>query len=127
MPTDNKAWTPKVWLVYVDQDGSGSREEWNVFYTPCEVYLDENLAKQREAFLNEHCPDGWAVYMCPALLRTSLPQGTPTFDIPFRWGADDDDEGYDNDDAEDETDDDAPSEDKEQYSQLPAQILDLDD
>ena len=119
--------TPKAWLIYVDTDDGESREEWNVFYTPCEVWLDETLAKEREAFLNEHRPDGWAVHLTPAPLRTSPPQGAPDFDHgEFRWGADDDDEpGYD---------DDAAPEDRAIVADLearvgpgPSQTLDLDD
>lgn len=28
-----------IYLLYYDTD-SGAREEWNTFYTPCEVFLD---------------------------------------------------------------------------------------
>ena len=35
----------KLYLLYYDTD-SGSREEWNTFYTPCEVF---DSAKKRQA------------------------------------------------------------------------------
>ena len=28
----------KLYLLYYDTDGSGAREEWSVFYTPCEIF-----------------------------------------------------------------------------------------
>ena len=46
----------KVYVLFYDHDGSGEREEWNTFYTPCEVFerAQENLnsfyTKQLELF-----------------------------------------------------------------------------
>lgn len=36
----------KVYLLYYDCN-SGSREEWNTFYTPCEVFASDAERKAR--------------------------------------------------------------------------------
>ena len=38
----------KVYILFYDHDGSGAREEWNTFYTPCEAFasaMDRDLRK----------------------------------------------------------------------------------
>ena len=38
----------KVYILFYDHDGSGEREEWNTFYTPCEAFasaMDRDLRK----------------------------------------------------------------------------------
>ena len=39
----------KVYILFYDHDGAGSREEWNTFYTPCEAFAsvaDRDVRKQ---------------------------------------------------------------------------------
>ncbi len=40
----------RVFLLYYDHN-TGAREEWNTFYTPCEVFLDDLDRRARRAFL----------------------------------------------------------------------------
>jgi len=40
----------KVYILNYDQD-TGAREEWNTFYTPCEVFSTEELRAARIAVL----------------------------------------------------------------------------
>lgn len=35
-----------LYLLYYDTN-EGDREEWNVFYTPCEIYSTEQLRQDR--------------------------------------------------------------------------------
>ena len=39
-----------VYLLYYDTD-YGSREEWNTFYTPCEVFATEEQRQRRIDFI----------------------------------------------------------------------------
>jgi len=39
-----------VYLLYYDTD-YGSREEWNTFYTPCEVFATEEHRQRRIDFI----------------------------------------------------------------------------
>jgi hypothetical protein len=41
-----------VYLLYYDTD-YGSREEWNMFYTPCEVFDSDEKRQQRIAFIKQ--------------------------------------------------------------------------
>jgi hypothetical protein len=41
----------KVYLLYYDNDDTGAREERNVFYTPCEVYLSPEDRQKRIDFI----------------------------------------------------------------------------
>lgn len=45
----------KLYFVAHDTD-YGSREEWNVFYTPIEVYASEKEQQERVAYLKEKHP-----------------------------------------------------------------------
>jgi hypothetical protein len=47
----------KVYLLYYDTDGSGNREEWSVFYTPCEAFPDTATRDKRKAFITSKRPD----------------------------------------------------------------------
>lgn len=40
----------KIYLLYYDTD-HGSREEWNTFYTPCEVFDSEAKRQTRIDFI----------------------------------------------------------------------------
>lgn len=40
----------KVYLLYYDTD-LGSREEWNTFYTPCEVFDSDVKREERIEFI----------------------------------------------------------------------------
>lgn len=40
----------KLYLLYYDTD-NGSSEEWNTFYTPCEVFDDPSKRQQRIDFI----------------------------------------------------------------------------
>lgn len=42
----------KLYLLYYDTE-TGSREEWNVFYTPCEIFDDPDKRQARIDFINE--------------------------------------------------------------------------
>ena len=42
----------KLYLLYYDTD-YGSREEWNTFYTPCEVFDDPVKRQQRIDFIQQ--------------------------------------------------------------------------
>lgn len=42
----------KVYLLFYDTD-YGSREEWNTFYTPCEVFDSDEKRQQRIDFINQ--------------------------------------------------------------------------
>ncbi len=51
----------KAYLVYYDSNDMCSREEWNVFYTPCEVFLDKSLADKRVKFLKTKLPNNYSI------------------------------------------------------------------
>lgn len=36
----------KLYLLYYDEN-TGAREEWNTFYTPCEIYSSDELRHRR--------------------------------------------------------------------------------
>ena len=40
----------KLYLLYYDTD-CGSREEWNTFYTPCEVFDSDEKRQERIDFI----------------------------------------------------------------------------
>ena len=42
----------KLYLLYYDTD-YGSREEWNTFYTPCEVFDSAEKRQQRIDFIQQ--------------------------------------------------------------------------
>ncbi len=42
----------KVYLLFYDTD-YGSREEWNTFYTPCEVFDSDEKRQQRIDFIKQ--------------------------------------------------------------------------
>ena len=42
----------KLYILNYDTD-TGAREEWNTFYTPCEVFSTEELREARIAFLTQ--------------------------------------------------------------------------
>jgi hypothetical protein len=42
----------KLYLLYYDTD-MGSREEWNIFYTPCEVFDSEQKRQARIDFIKQ--------------------------------------------------------------------------
>jgi hypothetical protein len=46
----------KVYLLYYDTD-YGSREEWNTFYTPCEVFDSEQKRQARIDFIKAQSED----------------------------------------------------------------------
>ena len=49
----------KLYLLYYDTDGSGAREEWSVFYTPCEIFLTPEQRQARIDFIRQQvAPDG---------------------------------------------------------------------
>ena len=43
----------KLYLLYYDTDGSGAREEWSVFYTPCEIFLTPEQRQARIDFIRQ--------------------------------------------------------------------------
>ena len=43
----------KLYLLYYDTDGSGAREEWSVFYTPCEIFLTPEQRQARIDFIKK--------------------------------------------------------------------------
>jgi hypothetical protein len=47
----------KVYVLFYDHDGSGAREEWNTFYTPCEVFATVTDRDVRKAALSSADPD----------------------------------------------------------------------
>ena len=47
----------KVYLLFYDEDGTGTREEWNVFYTPCEVFPLAQTRKDRIAYIKSKYPE----------------------------------------------------------------------
>lgn len=46
-----------VYLLYHDTDGSGGSEEWNVFYTPVEVFTDPALREARKVYIKSVKPN----------------------------------------------------------------------
>jgi hypothetical protein len=42
----------KLYLLYYDTD-SGAREEWSVFYTPCEIFLTPEQRQARIDFIRQ--------------------------------------------------------------------------
>ena len=42
----------KLYLLYFDTD-TGAREEWNTFYTPCEVFVSEEKRQARIDFIKQ--------------------------------------------------------------------------
>lgn len=46
----------KVYLLYYDTD-YGSREEWNTFHTPCEVFDSAERRQARIDFIQAHSTD----------------------------------------------------------------------
>lgn len=45
-----------IYLLFYDTD-SGSREEWNTFYTPCEVFLSSEDRETRITYLSNLCDE----------------------------------------------------------------------
>ena len=45
-----------VYLLYHDLDGTGASEEWNVFYTPVEVFLTPELREARKDYIKSINP-----------------------------------------------------------------------
>jgi hypothetical protein len=43
----------KIYLLYYDTIDSGSREEWNTFYTPVELFTSDEDRKQRINFIKK--------------------------------------------------------------------------
>ena len=43
----------KLYLLYYDTDGSGAREEWSVFYTPCEIFFTPAKRQTRIDFIKK--------------------------------------------------------------------------
>ena len=48
----------KLYLLYYDTDGSGAREEWSVFYTPCEIFLTPEQRQARIDFIRQQVDSG---------------------------------------------------------------------
>ena len=48
----------KLYLLYYDTDGSGAREEWSVFYTPCEIFLTPEQRQARIDFIKKQVDSG---------------------------------------------------------------------
>ena len=48
----------KLYLLYYDTDGSGAREEWSVFYTPCEIFLTPEQRQARIDFSKKQVDSG---------------------------------------------------------------------
>ena len=46
-----------IYLLYYDTDGTGAREEWNVFYTPVEAFDSEEKRQARIDFIKSQYPD----------------------------------------------------------------------
>jgi len=46
----------KIYLLYYDKD-TGSREEWSVFYTPCEAFKNEAERNVRKRVLQSTEPE----------------------------------------------------------------------
>ena len=46
-----------VYLLYYDHDGSGTREEWNTFHTPCEAFASDLDRDLRMRTLKAQDPD----------------------------------------------------------------------
>jgi hypothetical protein len=46
----------KVYLLFYDED-NGERENWSVFYTPCEVFADAATRDARMAYVKTQRPD----------------------------------------------------------------------
>lgn len=46
-----------VYLLYYDTNESCSREEWNTFYTPVEVFIKDSLRQQRIKYIEGKRPD----------------------------------------------------------------------
>lgn len=47
----------KVYALFYDHDDTGAREEWNTFYTPCEVFATPADRATRQAALKAADPD----------------------------------------------------------------------
>lgn len=47
----------KVYVLFYDHDGSGTREEWNTFHTPCEVFSTAADRDARKQALSAADPD----------------------------------------------------------------------
>ena len=45
-----------IYLLFYDTD-FGSRDEWNTFYTPCEVFLSSEDRETRITYLSTLCDD----------------------------------------------------------------------
>jgi hypothetical protein len=47
----------KVYILFYDHDGSGTREEWNTFHTPCEAFSTAADRDARKQALSSADPD----------------------------------------------------------------------
>jgi hypothetical protein len=46
----------KVYLLQYDENNDGSRENWNVFYTPCEAFDDPDIREERIKYIKSIHP-----------------------------------------------------------------------
>lgn len=65
----------KLYLLYYDEDGTGAREEWSVFYTPCEIFTDKATRDARIAYVTAQRPE----VICHT--EESVIQTTSTFEV----------------------------------------------
>lgn len=83
----------KLYLLFYDTD-VGSREEWNTFYTPVEVFDSAAKRQARIDFIRQQSTDYDFHEIDTELMTDEMSQG---------WDRDDDDE-YDEDEEDDRND-----------------------
>jgi len=66
----------KAYILYFDAD-TGAREEWNVFYSNPEVFLDKELANKRKKWLDDNKPSGYGLHFIEVDVEESLVESLP--------------------------------------------------
>ena len=93
----------KVYVLFYDEENGQSRETWNTFHTPLEVYTDLDICNQRMDFIEQTYP-GVVCHIVKSDIGT-------VFDTPLadHWDFNDDDADNEDDNSDDDTSTTAPT------------------
>jgi hypothetical protein len=81
-----------IYLLFHDRD-TGAREEWNTFYTPCEVFTTEAARQARRDFLGEKYKDlGIDFHTLDLDITTNVTEPIDDYEEQLDWGGHNEDE-----------------------------------